>query len=200
GALALPWAVLVSGTVRLPVSAPRVVRHPRSGAWTFLARLVCWWPRLMEKRSPTDVRGLASPGTPVPAARRLRPLISTLSLMDRRAGSATPDWHPQRPPDADGGRPHRPRRPHDLREPRSARRRRPAPAASRQRRTSARAAPAQHRGPDVSDDRAHQPRVGPAPSPPGPAQPLDVGEPTRTARDYRHLRRASQQRLDNTQP
>src|SRR5262249_16733795 len=73
-ALALPWAVLVSGTVRFPVSAPRVVRHPRCGAWTFLARLVCWWPRLVENRSPAEVRGVASPGTPVPAARRLRPL------------------------------------------------------------------------------------------------------------------------------
>src|SRR5207245_8430090 len=76
GALALRRAVLVSETVRHPVSAPRVVRHPRSGAWAFLARLVCGWPWLVEKRGSTDVRGVASPGPPVPAARRIRPLIS----------------------------------------------------------------------------------------------------------------------------
>jgi hypothetical protein len=45
--------------------------------WAFLARLVYWWPRPVEKRSSTDVRGVASPGPPVPAARRIRPLIST---------------------------------------------------------------------------------------------------------------------------
>src|SRR5262249_10613789 len=74
GALAIPWAVLVSGPVRVSVPALRVVPHPGSGAWAFLARLVCWWPWFVEKRRSARVRGVASPGPPVPASGRLRRL------------------------------------------------------------------------------------------------------------------------------
>src|SRR5262249_59551621 len=42
-AVAIPWAVLVSGPVRVSVPALRAVPHPGAGAWAFLARLGCWW-------------------------------------------------------------------------------------------------------------------------------------------------------------
>src|SRR5262249_14356501 len=79
-AMALLRAVLVSGTVYLRVPALRAVAYIGWGASAFLARLVCRWPRLVEKRDSAGVRGVASSSPPVPAARRIRSLIRRSGL------------------------------------------------------------------------------------------------------------------------